>query len=193
MLTPLAEPLPREMRGLLRHFGAQGLEIALEDCGLATRDDAHRPEVARRLEVADLVLVTGGSSSRLLDATVGTPALAALEAARAAGVVVAGCSAGAIAPGAGLFRGRGDERRPVRAWGWLPCTVVAPHFGRYELPPWVEAFPGSQLLGIPDGAMALVHPGGGRIESLGPAPLTIVTASGASIQLPPGESWYGDL
>jgi putative intracellular protease/amidase len=193
LLTPLAAPEPRELRGLRRHFGTQGVAITLEDAGLATREDASRSEVCARLAAADLVLISGGSSSRLVEATLGTPALAALEAARAAGAVVAGCSAGAIAPGAGFFRGPRDDRRPAPSWGWLPRALVAPHFGRYDLPPWTEAFPGCCLLGIPNAGMAFVAPDGGgatRIESLGPAPLTILAAGDAPpLALPPGRSW----
>jgi hypothetical protein len=86
-----AEPsewLPRALlaagvRRLRRHFGTQGVAITLEDAGRATREASSRPDVCARLAAADLVLISGGLSSRLVEATLGSPDLAALEAARA--------------------------------------------------------------------------------------------------------------
>jgi cyanophycinase-like exopeptidase len=108
--------------------------------------------VITRLEHAELVLIGGGSPTRLLALTRGTPALAALQSARRRGAVLAGCSAGAIALGAGLVEGAVT----CRGWDWLSGRVVAPHFGRYDIAPWRAAFPASPIIGIPDGAMVVV-------------------------------------
>jgi cyanophycinase-like exopeptidase len=83
-----------------------------------------------------------------VDCTVDTPALAALRKAWDGGAVIAGCSAGAMVFGAGM---PGCE-----CWGWLPDTVVAPHFGQYDIARWCSAFPSCSIVGIPDGSMAVV-------------------------------------
>lgn len=62
--------------------------------------------------------------------------------------------------------GAGDERRPCGFWGWIRRTLVAPHFGRYDIDPWLQTFPDCTVLGIPDDAMALVlH--GRQVRSVG--------------------------
>jgi cyanophycinase len=188
LLTPLAEPQPREMRLLRAHFATGGVDVVVEDAGLATREAACDPAVTARLAAADLVLISGGASQRVYDATVGTPALAALEEARAAGAVVAGCSAGAVVMGRGHLRERGEERQVGDRWGWLGQVIVVPHYGRRDVSHTLRSFPGCSLLGIPNGAMALVEPDTGRIESLGPAPLWIVPEVAARpIELPAGQ------
>ncbi len=58
-------------------------------------------------------------------------------------------------------------------WGWLPTTLVAPHFGHYDVGPWLDAFPACTALGIPDGAMALVSQLL-DVEAIGSEPLKLV-------------------
>jgi cyanophycinase-like exopeptidase len=159
MQTALPDPSDAELAGLRSHFCTQGVEVVLSDSGLASRADAYRPAVADRLAAADLVLITGGSPELLCERTVATPALAALRKASESGAVIAGCSAGAIVLGAGMPIGKGDDRRSIALWGWLPRTVVVPHFGNFDTKPWVQAFPHCSMLGIPNDAMALVRHG----------------------------------
>lgn len=169
--TPMDEP--SDLSGLEQHFCTKGIEVWLNDSGLHTREDAYRPAVIQRLAAADLVLITGGSPRRILEATSGTPALAALRSAHDEGAAIAGCSAGAAVLGAGMLDGPRDQRRVLPLWGWLPSTLIAPHFGQYSLDPWLDAFPSCTALGIPDGAMALVSQLR-EVQAVGSHPLTLV-------------------
>jgi hypothetical protein len=128
MQTALHDPSQAEVDALNAHFCTQDVDVAMDDSGLASRKDAYRPGVVRRLETADLVL--------------------------------------AIVVGAGMPVGTADDRRPGRFWELIQRTLVAPHFGRYDFRPWLRAFSERVVLGIPDGAMALVvH--GRRVRSVG--------------------------
>jgi hypothetical protein len=69
----------------------------------------------------------------------------------------------------------------IDLWNWLPGTVVAPHFGQYNLQAWRDAYPDCQFLGIPDDAMARID--GAEVTSLGPADL---------VTLPPWEATLAD-
>jgi cyanophycinase-like exopeptidase len=180
MQGALPEPSDADLAGLRSHFCTQGVEVVLSDSGLATRADAYRRSVADRLAAADLVLITGGSPELLGERTIGTPALVALRAASENGAVIAGCSAGAVVIGAGMVVGR----RSLGLWGWLPRTVVAPHFGLFDIEPWVDAFPNCTVLGIPNDAMALVS-NGNEVETIGDR--TVILRTGADVQkLGPG-------
>lgn len=173
----LEEPSDADLDGLRSHFCTKGVDVVLSDSGLATRQDAYRDSVTDRLAAADLVLITGGSPQLLCERTVGTPALTALRAGSESGAVIAGCSAGAAVVGAGMLIGTGDERRPLALWGWLPHMVVAPHYGRYDIEPWIEAFPDCAVLGIPNDAMALVRHGT-DVTALGDPAVTLRPAPG---------------
>lgn len=164
---------PGDLQGLEQHFCTTGIEVQLVDSGLHTREDAYRSSVVERIADADLVLITGGSPLRLQDATSATPALDALRAAHEQGAVIAGCSAGAAVLGAGMVDGPRDAAKMKSLWGWLPSTLVAPHFGNYDLDPWLDAFPACTALGIPDGAMALVRQLR-EVEAVGAVPLKLV-------------------
>ena len=179
MQTALQEPNAAELDGLRSHFCTQGVEVLLHDSGLVTRQDAYRESVSDRLAAADLVLVTGGSPERLCGRTIGTPALTALRAASESGAVIAGCSAGAVVTGAGMPIGKGDHRRPLPLWEWLPRTVVAPHFGLFDIEPWVQDFADCSVLGIPNDAMALILRGV-DLENIGDRALILRT--GAQVQ-----------
>ncbi len=76
-----------------------------------------------------------------------------------------------------MVDGPRDARKAKSLWGWLPSTLVAPHFGNYDLDPWLDAFPTCAVLGIPDGAMALVsqlH----EVEAVGSEPLNLLRMGG---------------
>lgn len=172
--APLEQPTPETIRNLWQDFGTQGIGIELDDIGLSTREDAHRPDVIARCNEADLILITGGSPERAYGETHDTPALAALLQANCTGTMIAGCSAGALLVGQGMMGYVDGKEQPFDLWGWLANIIVAPHFGNYDIELWRRAFPDCWVLGIPDDAMAFVHPGWQQIESLGPAPLHII-------------------
>jgi cyanophycinase len=76
----------------LDHYAALG--VRAEVLPLRTRDDAHREDLARRLDDAAFVYFSGGNPFRLSEALAGTPFWDALVAAMADGLPYAGCSAG---------------------------------------------------------------------------------------------------
>jgi cyanophycinase-like exopeptidase len=115
--TPLAQPSLETLTSLWQHFGTQGIAIHMQDAGLAVRADAYRTDVITRLQMADLVLLTGGSPERAYRELYDTPALAALVAASQAGAVIAACSAGALLLGQGMLSNEQGELRPLRLWG----------------------------------------------------------------------------
>ncbi|MFC7622674.1 Type 1 glutamine amidotransferase-like domain-containing protein [Microlunatus sp. GCM10028923] len=165
--TAQEDPSHHDLETLVAHFATQpGFPVVLVDSGLRSRRDAFDPAVVGRLATAELILVGGGSPTRLVTMLGGTPALAALHRVHRAGPVVAGCSAGAAVLGAGMI----DFGRPLRTWGWLPGTLVAPHFGQFDHRAWLRAYPGRSMIGIPDGAMARVAETG-EITGLGSTPL----------------------
>lgn len=73
-----------------------------------------------------------------------------------------------------------DRSRPLAAVVVQTALIdpspaeVAPHFGRYDIKPWLRAFPECTDLGIPDGAMALVLRGR-EVEPVGSQPLPFVS------------------
>lgn len=166
------DPSEGDLATLAGHFSTQsGFPVDLADSGLRSRADGFDPVVLGRLAAAELVLLSGGSPTRLVRTLRGTPALAALSVARRGGAVVAGCSAGAAVLGAGMI----DFGRPLRTWDWLPGVLVAPHFGHYDHRAWLRAFPGRSMIGIPDGAMARVSDTG-EITALGQRSLVYLPA-----------------
>ncbi|GAB3754693.1 Type 1 glutamine amidotransferase-like domain-containing protein [Microlunatus parietis] len=165
--TAQDEPSDHDLETLAAHFTTQpGFPVLLVDSGLGSRADAFDPAVLERLAEAELILISGGSPTRLVTTLSGTPALAALQRVHRGGAVVAGCSAGAAVVGIGMI----DFGRPLRTWGWLPGTLVAPHFGQFDHRAWLRAYPGRSMVGIPDGAMVRVAETG-EITGLGSIPL----------------------
>ncbi len=134
------------------HFGALGAEV--ESVLLRDRAGADDPGVSQAIGEADLIYLSGGRPSHLLDALSGTPAGSALLAASARGAVVAGCSAGAIVLAAVQMRVRAKRflRVPLgwrRSLDLVPRSAVLPHY---------DAFPETLSAGA-----ALMAPRGVRI------------------------------
>jgi putative intracellular protease/amidase len=172
--TPVEQPTPETIATQMQIFGTQGIPIEMEDAMLHTREDAHRLDVIARINQADAILLTGGSPERAYRETHDTPALDALFKASCNGKVIVACSAGALLVGRGMMGYVDGKAQPLELWGWLNRVIVAPHFGNYDIETWRRAFPDCWVLGIPDDAMAFVHPGWEQIESLGPAPLHMI-------------------
>ncbi|WP_405058528.1 Type 1 glutamine amidotransferase-like domain-containing protein [Kribbella sp. NBC_01505] len=149
-------PTADDLDQLCDHFCTTPVPVTLVDSGLDSRADASAPDVLDRLRAADLVLISGGSPTRLCEVTLGTPALDVLRTAHDNGTVIAACSAGAAVLGAGMI----DGKQVLHTWSWLTRTLVAPHFGAYDHTPWLNAFPDHHLLAIPDGTMILIDPTG---------------------------------
>lgn len=170
--TPLEKPSPDMLTPLWAHFNDKGFAVEMDDSGLNSREDCFRPELIARLKEADLVCITGGSPERAFREMNQTPALIAMAEASRSGVVIAGCSAGALVFGQGMMSGKAGQRLPFPMWGWFSEVLIAPHFGCYDIQEWQRSYPDCAILGIPNDAMLLMR--GKQIESLGPEPLMII-------------------
>jgi hypothetical protein len=179
--TPLASPDPAQVDIVKRQFCGHGVPIETQDGGVQTRDDAADPAAIARIDRADLVLVSGGNPERMAAVVRGTPVEDALRRVVLRGGMVGGGSAGAMVWSRGLAAGAASAPSGIEPLlGWLPGLVVAPHFGIYPIAPWRALFPDATILGLPDGAVALIEsdPAGClRITSLGDAIIHV---------LPPG-------
>lgn len=173
--TPVEQPTPETITTQLQFFGTQGVAVEMEDAGLHVREDAHRADVIDRINEADVILLSGGSPERAFRETHNTPALDALFKASCNGATMVACSAGALLVGQGMMGYVDGTEQVFPLWGWLSNVIVAPHFGYYDIEQWRKAFPGCWVLGIPNDAMAFVHPGWEQIESLGPEPLHMIS------------------
>lgn len=190
--TPLETPNEREVETLHDRFSGHGVEIVASDPGLQTREDAHNPEVIAAIRRADIVLVTGGEPARMERVIRDTPALLALREASSGGALVVGGSAGAMIFGQGMLDGPREYRRPTRLLGWLSDIVIAPHYGNYSIAPWLEAFPASTFLCLPDEASVLATSKSGNITSVGSRSAHIIDRTRhQTSELLPGMCWTG--
>jgi peptidase S51-like protein len=146
-----------------RHFGTYLSLVhgrAAETIPVYRRRDALRGRNAERIAQMDAVYLGAGVTDHLLDALPGTPALDALMAKLASGVVVAiAAAAQALGHAARSLLGREE----VMGLGLLPGTAVEPNFEPMHdrrLRQLMQAPGVRRALGIPAGSALLVGPGG---------------------------------
>ena len=173
----------------VRHFRALGAG----DASVAP-DVREDPEGALdALRRARLLVLPGGSPSRLLDVLQSTAVGALVADAVADGVVVMGSSAGAMVVCAWtVLPDRRGPRGPavVRGLGLVPGLAVVPHWsGGSSRGDWLravdEAVPsGVQVVGLPEESGVLVQDG--ELTAVGRAPAALVTDGR---ELPVGQSW----
>ena len=135
------------------HFaglGAAPVPVLIRD-----RESAEDPTNVALLSECDLIYFSGGKPGHLLTVLRDTAAGRALRDAHVRGVVIAGCSAGAMVLGGHQLRigGRGFLQPPF-AWqdalGYVAGIVVLPH---YDAMP--EALVVPLVLAAPDGAVVV--------------------------------------
>ena len=151
------------------YFSALGAEAsAVMVLGPA---DAADLDLIEPLELADVVYLTGGDPSHLLETLRGSPLLDAIRAALARGAVVAGSSAGAMVLGPRMrFRGWTD------ALGVVDGVTILPHHERAD-PESVaaelerQAPPGAVILGID--AMTACYGAEGDWQVVGTGSVTV--------------------
>ena len=162
----------------VEHFARLGAQA--EPVGILVRDDAFDPRWLPLLEAADFIYFSGGSPQHVIHTLENSPAWEVIRARHAAGAVLAGCSAGAMAFGAftlqprALWRRRPGDDDASRALTWYPAlgllgrVIVLPHFdrmasrmGRETLALLAAAVPmGLTLIGVDeDTALVRVHDG----------------------------------
>ncbi len=163
---------------------------SVEVLNISTREEAlGAAEVAAELlEYATGLFITGSSQLRLSSALGGTPVEAAIRARHAAGMVVAGTSAGAaylsrhmiaIGDSGGTPRRRLVHLAP--GLGLAPDLVIDQHFRRRDrlgrLLTALSYHPGLLGVGV-DEDTAVVIDGGGSLQVLGVGAVTVVDARG---------------
>ncbi len=193
VVTALAGAKGREYRTAgdngVRHFRALGAADAT-----VAPDVREDPDGAlTALRTARLLVLPGGSPSRLLEALQSTPAGALLRELLDDGVVLMGSSAGAMV--VCEWTVLPDRRGPkgtavVRGLGLVPGLVVVPHWsGGSSRGEWLRAVDetvpsGVHVLGLPEESGVLVQDG--ELTAVGAGPTTVVTADRT---LALGESW----
>lgn len=134
-----------------------------------TRADAESADLAAEIATANLVYLSGGKPQYLYDTLRDTACWRAIAGVFAAGGVIAGCSAGAMALGARMVAWpRLWQTQP--ALGLAPGLVVIPHFD--EMPGWmagaVRRLPRDGWVVGVEGSTALVgNAGTWRVEGRG--------------------------
>lgn len=171
----------------VRHFR----ELGAQDV-VAAPDAREDPEAARAvLARARLLVLPGGSPSRLLDALRSTGVDDVVSALLADGGVVSGSSAGAMVLGGWtVLPDRRGSSGPavVRGLGAVPDVLVLPHWSGSGREDWLgavrTAVPADLvLLGIPEQSGVLVD--GERMAAVGSAPTELLRTGRA---VTPGQS-----
>jgi cyanophycinase len=163
---------------------------SVEVLRIATREDALAAggEAAELLEYATGLFITGGSQLRLSSALGGTAVEAAIQARHAAGMVVAGTSAGAAFLSAHMIAlgdsGATPRRRLVHlapGLGLAENVVIDQHFRRRDrlgrLLTALSYHPGMLGVGIDEDTAALFDTEG-SLRVLGAGAVTVVDAQG---------------
>jgi cyanophycinase-like exopeptidase len=100
-----------------------GVPVVAEAVGVVDRASAAEPALAERLAASTLIHLPGGDPDIIPTLYPGTAAWAAIERAAAAGAVLAGASAGAMALAEWTWTPHGG----IRGLGIVPGVGVAPH------------------------------------------------------------------
>jgi cyanophycinase len=196
VLVTTATGLPEQVRAEYeRVFGKLGV-ARVTDLRLRGRADADSDEAAAGLSQATGVFVCGGDQSRLR-ALVGSRTSRVLRERLAAGLVIAGTSAGATAMGATMILGGSGPEVSAAAvrtgpgLGLVSRALIDMHFGeRGRLPRLLSAVsrdPEQLGVGIDENTAILVQ--GTGFEVLGSGVATVVDARDATVVHP---AWEGD-
>ena len=194
VVTALAGAEGREYRAAgdngVRHFrdlGAAHVMVAPD-----VRED--REQALSALRQARLLVLPGGSPSRLLDVLQTTPVGALVAELLADGVVVIGSSAGAMVLCEWTVlpdrRSSGGDVYVARGLGLVPGLVVLPHWsGSAGRGDWLRAIErtvpaGVQVAGIPEESGVLVEDG--ALTAVGSAPTELVP-QGRVLEV--GQTW----
>lgn len=152
------------------HFGTLGAEV--EPVLVRDRADADDPAAAQAIGEADLVYLSGGKPSYLMDVLADTAVGRAIAAAHERGAVLAGCSAGAMALAGHTF----DFRFRIAPWplrwrtglGFAPGASVVPHYDAWPEPLSaliaLQAPRGSFVLGIDEGTGVIGRDGAWQVH-----------------------------
>jgi cyanophycinase len=152
------------------HFGSLGAEV--EPVLVRDRAGADDGAAAQAVGEADLIYLSGGKPTHLMDALDGTAVGRALTAAHERGAILAGCSAGAMVLAGNTF----DFRFRLMPWlmrwrdglGFVPDASVVPHYDAWPEPLSaliaLQAPRGSVVLGIDEETAAVGRDGAWQVH-----------------------------
>jgi cyanophycinase len=152
------------------HFGQLGAEV--EPVLVRDRAGADDPAAVQAIGEADLVYLSGGKPSYLMGVLDGSAVGRAMTEAHARGVVLAGCSAGAMVLASHAFDFRfGLVPWPLR-WrrglGFIPGASVIPHYDAWPEPLTalvaLQAPRGSRVVGIDEGTAVVGRDGAWQVH-----------------------------
>lgn len=179
------ESVQRWLRLGLEHFNRLG--ASPRPVRIVDRASADNPAWTTLIAAADLIYFSGGDPVYLHHCLAGSRAWEAVEAARARGAIVAGCSAGAMILGRCMPDVAAEELDLRPGFGWLPAELVLPHFDLLEVyrPGATELLmsrlpAGAFALGI-DENTALVGAPGGAWQVQGARTASVLTRAGAQV------------
>lgn len=171
-----------------RRLGVEAVPLLVRN-----RSDAEGPGLARRVDGAGLIYLSGGNPAFLAETLRGSAVGEAIRRNWQAGSAVAGCSAGAMAMMERVPYIREPDVAPTAGLGLVPGVVVLPHFDQMER--WMSgatelalsmAPPGYLVLGI-DEETAVV---GGPVEwrVAGRQSAWLLSAAGDHREFPAGQT-----
>ena len=179
----------------LAHFEKLGASPRV--ARITNRAEADSVQWAGILAEADLIYFSGGNPIYLHETMQGTKAWDAIQSAMARGAVYAGCSAGAMVMGENLpdLRKLGFTRR--KAFGFMPKSMILPHFDRMMawrgiMTPVIQGWLGKDeyALGIDEDTVLVGKPGE-TWQVMGRQKVYVITknhvqsyAAGESVSLP---------
>jgi cyanophycinase len=152
------------------HFGSLGAEV--EPVLVRDRAGADDPAAAQAIGEADLVYLSGGNPSYLMQVLEGSAVGFAIADAHERGAILAGCSAGAMVLAGHAF----DFRMRLIPWplrwraglGLVPGASVVPHYDAWPEPLSaliaLQAPRGSLVLGIDEETAVLGHDGAWQVH-----------------------------
>jgi cyanophycinase len=166
--------------------------------------DASRPDYVAAAERARGVYFLGGDQTRIVNALLGSPLLAAIARAHARGAVLGGTSAGTACMSSLMLTGEGDfsviAADNVELWpglGFFPGAIVDQHFiarrRQNRLLSVVLEHPHEIGVGV-DEATAVWVRSDGTFTVVGRGTVTVIDATGAAVQrlaAPPGRDVLG--
>ncbi|MEO7000539.1 MAG: Type 1 glutamine amidotransferase-like domain-containing protein [Ktedonobacterales bacterium] len=172
----------------VRYFTALGAQTTA--AMILSPQDANNPALANALADADLIYLTGGDPAYLLRCLRDSRCWQAMQARYAAGAMLAGSSAGAMALGAAMRYGRSGGAGWTLALALAPRIAVLPHHDgppRTDSPALAASLAASlhrtdvALVGIAVATACVSDDGGERWQVLGVGAVTLYTAQGATV------------
>jgi cyanophycinase-like exopeptidase len=134
---------------------SQAQRLATEQVFLPiyTREDAMRSDLAKEIDNAGLIYISGGDPSYLATSLAGTPVWEAIERNWRAGSALAGCSAGAMALSADIPNFRKQSAPGTPGLNVLPTLRTIPHYNKFF--GWIPDGAAKLMVRAPEGVSVI--------------------------------------